>query len=50
MVSESSELVHAFVQHRHDTNVSVAQPLPIYEVLLVAKETAIHAELGGDRT
>ena len=41
--------MHALVQDRDDADVTIAEPLPVHEVLLVSKDEAIHPELGRDR-
>ena len=48
VVFQPLDLVHAFVQDRHDASFTVAEEFPIDDVLLVAAEIAVDAEPGGD--
>jgi hypothetical protein len=41
-------LMHLFVQDRHDTNIAVAEPPPINEVLLISEKIAVDTELCRD--
>ena len=49
ILPDAFDLVHAFVQHGDDTDVTVAESLPIDKVLLVAEEVALNVEGGGNR-
>jgi hypothetical protein len=45
ILSEPVNLVHPFMQNRHDADVAVEQLAPIDEVMLVAKEETVDAKL-----
>jgi hypothetical protein len=45
IVAEAVDLMHALVQDRHDADVAIVEPAPIDEMVLVAEDIAIHAEL-----
>jgi len=46
---EARHLVHPLVENRDDAHVPVIEKLPIDQVLLVAADETIDAELGRDR-
>lgn len=48
IVLKSADLMHAFAQDRHDTDVAIAERLPVDEVLLISEEEPLDAELGRD--
>jgi hypothetical protein len=50
IVPETFDLVHAFMQDRHDPDGAVRQYAPINVVVFAADVEALDAELGGDRT
>lgn len=49
ILSEPADLVHALMQDCHNADVAIGQSAPVDEVVLVAEEEAVHAELGRDR-
>ena len=49
ILAEAVDLVHPLVQDRHDADIAVGEPAPIDEMVLVAEDKAIDAELGRNR-
>ena len=47
-IFQAVDLMHTLVQDRHDADFAVREQFPVDEVLLVAAEIAVDAELGGD--
>lgn len=48
VIPKAADLVHAFVQDGHDTDVAIREVPPIDEMALIAKEKPFDAELGRD--
>lgn len=46
--AEPTDLVQSLMQDRNDTDILVREPVPINEVMFVAKAVAFDAEFGGD--
>src|SRR5688572_10161876 len=48
VVSETVDLVHAFVEDRRDADISTRKSSPIHDVFFVAKVVPVYAELRRD--
>ena len=49
VLPEPLDLVHPFVEHRDDANISVAENFPVDEMLLIPTQETFNPELGRDR-